>query len=162
VVEGGVDAGQVAADLFPEFGEFGDAAAGCPGQPAGQGVLAFFSFELERGPQPFFEQVSAPEIRMGFPGPGELGFLAAGQVLGVLPQRVAGAGEALGVAGGDADPPAAMPDRIGGAGLAGGAPDLTADFIEGTGGPGDDVELCVPKISSTALTSRVARSVLRA
>ena len=50
VVQGGVDAGKVPADLFPEFGEFGDAAAGRPGQPAGQGVLAFFSFEPERGP----------------------------------------------------------------------------------------------------------------
>ncbi len=92
VVQGGVDAGQVPADLFPEFGEFGDAAASCPGQPAVQGVLAFFSVELECGPQPFFEQVSTPEVGVGFLDPGELGFLAAGEVLGVFPQRVAGRG----------------------------------------------------------------------
>jgi hypothetical protein len=36
VVEGGVDAGQVPPDLFAQFGEFGDAAAGGSGQPAGQ------------------------------------------------------------------------------------------------------------------------------
>jgi hypothetical protein len=76
-----------AGGSFSQFGEFGDAAAGCPGQPAGQGVLAFFSFELERGPQPFLEQISAPEVWMGFPGPGELGFLAAGQALGVFPRQ---------------------------------------------------------------------------
>ena len=68
MVQGGVDGGQVLADLFRQFGEFGMRQPGCPGQPAGQGVLAFSSFELERGPQPFFEQVSAPEVRMGLPG----------------------------------------------------------------------------------------------
>lgn len=77
-----MDAGQVPADLLPHFGEFGDAAAGCPRQPAGQGVLTFFPFALERGPQPFFEQVSTLEVGVGFLDPGELGFLAAGQVLG--------------------------------------------------------------------------------
>ena len=85
VVQGGVDAGQVPPDLFRQFGEFGDAAAGCPGQPAGQGVLAFFSFEPERGPQPFFEQVCAVEVGVGFLDPGEFGFLAVGEVLGVFP-----------------------------------------------------------------------------
>ena len=60
VVEGRVDAFQVSADLLAEFDEFGDAAAGGPGQPAAQGVLAFFAFELEWQPQAFFEQVLVP------------------------------------------------------------------------------------------------------
>src|SRR5580700_1632001 len=140
VVEGGVDAGKVPADLFSEFGEFGDAAAGGPGQPAGECVLAFFPCEPERGPQPFFEEVGAPEVGVGFLDPGELGFLAAGEVLGVFPQRVAGVLEVPGAAGGQADGPAAVPDRVDGPGLAGGAPDLAADLIQGAGGPGDDVE----------------------
>jgi len=50
VVEGGVDAGKVHADLFRELGEFGDPAAGGPREPAGKGVFAFFSFELEWQP----------------------------------------------------------------------------------------------------------------
>jgi hypothetical protein len=50
MVEGGVDAGKVLADLLPEFGEFGDAAAGRAGQPAGKGVFPFFAFELEGQP----------------------------------------------------------------------------------------------------------------
>src|ERR1019366_2343049 len=39
-----------------------------------------------------------------------------------------------------ADGPAAVPDGADGPGLAGGAPDLAADLIEGAGGPGHDVE----------------------
>jgi hypothetical protein len=90
VVEGCVNAGEVPADLFPEFGEFGDAAAGGPGQPAGEGVLAFFSFEFEYCPQSFFEQVGAPEVGVGLLDPGEFGFLAAGEVLRVLPAARSG------------------------------------------------------------------------
>jgi hypothetical protein len=63
---------------------------------------------------PSFEQVGAPEAGVGFLDPGELGFLAAGEVLRVLPQRVAGVLEVPGVAGGQADGPAAVPDRGGG------------------------------------------------
>src|ERR1035438_8229527 len=81
-------------------------------------------FEFERGPQPFFEQVCAVEVGVGFLDPGEFGILAAGEVLGVFPQRVAGAGEAFGVAGRQADGPAAVPDGADGPGLGGGAPDL--------------------------------------
>jgi hypothetical protein len=77
---------------------------------------------------------------VGFLDPGELGFLPAGEVLRVLPQRVAGVLEVPGVAGGQADGPAAVPDRGGGPGLAGCAPDFAADFVQGAGGPGDDVE----------------------
>src|ERR1022692_3770091 len=139
VVEGRVDARKMPADLFPELGEFGDAAAGRPGQPAGERVLAFFSFELEYHPQPFLEQVGAPEAGVGFLDPGELGFLPAGEVPRVLPQRVAGVLEVPGVTGGDADRPAAVPDRRDGPGLAGGAPDLTADLVPGARGPGGDV-----------------------
>ena len=135
-----MDAGQVPADFFPQFGEFGDAAAVCPGEPAGEGFLAFFSFEFECCPQPFLEQVGAVQVGVGFLDPGELGFLAAGEVLWVFPQRVTGAREVPGAAGGDADRPAAVPDRRDGPGVAGGAPDLAADLVEGAGGPGDDVE----------------------
>src|ERR1039458_2812690 len=65
MVEGRVDARKMPADLFHQLGEFGDAAAGRPGQPAGESVLAFFAFELEYHPQPFPEQVGAPEAGHG-------------------------------------------------------------------------------------------------
>ncbi len=70
--------------FFCQFGEFGDAAADRPGQPAGEGVLAFFAFEPEYSPQPFLEEVGAPEVGVGFLDPGELGFLAAAEVLGIF------------------------------------------------------------------------------
>jgi hypothetical protein len=126
--------------FFPRAVNSGDAAAGGPGQPAGQGVLAFFAFELGYHPQPFPGQVGAVEAGVGFLDPGEPGCLAAGEVPGVFPQRAAGVLEVAGVAGGDADRPAEVPDRRDGPGVAGGAPDLAADLVEGTGGPGDDVE----------------------
>src|SRR5258708_19031311 len=53
----------------------------------------------------------------------------------ILPQRVAGVLEVPGVAGGQADGPAAVPDRGGGPGLAGGAPVLAADPLQGAAGP---------------------------
>ena len=93
-----------------------------PGQPAGQGVLAGFPFEAEHVTQPFFEEVGAIEGRMGFRDPGELGCLADGQVIGVLPQRVAGTVEALGVPEGTREPPASVRDVSVAPGLAGGAP----------------------------------------
>jgi hypothetical protein len=77
---------------------------------------------------------------VGFLDPGELGLLPAGEVLGVLPQRVAGVLEVPGVARGQADGPAEVAERGGGPGVAGRAPDLAADLIQGAGGPGDDVE----------------------
>ena len=51
-------------DLFRQFGEFGDAAAGCfQGKQAG--VLAFLSFEPEHGPQPVLVENAAIQFDLG-------------------------------------------------------------------------------------------------
>src|ERR1019366_1460708 len=98
------------------------------------------SLTLVHRRSPQARQTSGTPQGVGFLDPGELGCLAAGEVPGVFPQRVAGVLEVPGVTGGDADRPAAMPDRRDGPGVAGGAPDLAAGLVEGAGGPGDDVE----------------------
>jgi hypothetical protein len=49
-----------------------------------------------------FEQVGAVQPGVGLGDPGQLVPLAFGEVVGVLPQRVAGGLESAGIAGGDA------------------------------------------------------------
>jgi len=50
----------------------------------------------------FLEQVGAVQSRVGFGDPGQLVPLSVGEVVGVVPQRVAGAFQPAGIAGGDA------------------------------------------------------------
>ena len=56
-------------------------------------ILPSFAFDRERVTQPFFEQVGAPQSRVGLGDPVELGALTAGEIAGVLPQRVARFGD---------------------------------------------------------------------
>ena len=74
---------------------------------------------------------------VGLGDPGQLLPLPIGQVLGVLPQRVASVFESAGIAGGDAD---AVSVALGLPGSAGVVPGLTTDLVESVGGPLDDVE----------------------
>src|SRR5256885_17257071 len=66
---------------------------------------AGFAFDGEHVAQGFFEQVGAVQPGVGFGDPGQLVALPVGEVLGVLPQRVAGvlvgAGDPGGVAPAD-------------------------------------------------------------
>src|SRR5437667_9099782 len=76
-----------------------DPGAARPVGPLVERRLAFFAFDGERVTQPFFEEVGAPEPRAGLGDPVELVALPAGEITGVLPQRIAGLGDSLRVAG---------------------------------------------------------------
>ena len=58
--------------------------------PAVECLFAFVAFDGEHVAQSFFEEVGAPQSRVGLGDPVELVALTAGEVAGVLPQRVAG------------------------------------------------------------------------
>ncbi len=73
-----------------------------PADPSVERLFAFFAFDREHVAQSFFEEVGAPQPRVGLGDPVELVALAAGEVAGVLPERVAGRWSVLGVAGGAA------------------------------------------------------------
>ena len=111
VVDGGPDRGQVGADAAAEGGEFGDAAAGGPGQPAVQRVAGFAAVEFQGGAQAFFEEVGAVEEGVGFLDPGEFGLLAVREIFRVFPQRVAGPPQVPGTARGQPQDPAASAGR---------------------------------------------------
>ena len=69
-----------------------DPAAAGPADPPVQGLGVPRSWaSLEDQPEAFFEQVGAVQPGVGLGDPGELGLLLVGEVLRVLPQRVAGA-----------------------------------------------------------------------
>src|SRR5207244_621944 len=124
--------GAVTNDFALQRDEDGDAAAAGPADPAVERVFAGLAFEREHQPQAFFEQVGAVQSRIAFGDPGELGLLTAGEVLRVLPQRVAGSFECLGVPGGTAcGAPVGRASSL--------VPGVAADFVERGGGPGDDV-----------------------
>ena len=67
-----------------------------PAEPGVQQLLAFFSLEPEYLAELLFEQVGPEQLVVDLRDPGELGLLPVGEVLGVLPQRVAGALEVTG------------------------------------------------------------------
>ena len=91
MVEGGVDGLAVAHDAAGQLHEHRDAAAPRPGDPPVQGLLAFLAFDRKHMPQALFEQIGAIQPGIGLGDPGQLGGLAFGEVLGVFPQRIAGA-----------------------------------------------------------------------
>jgi hypothetical protein len=91
MVEGGVDGLAVSPDAAGQLDEHRDAAAARPGDPPVQGLLAFLAFDRKHMPQALFEQIGAIQAGIGFGDPGQLGGLAFGEVLGVLPQRIPGA-----------------------------------------------------------------------
>jgi hypothetical protein len=84
------------------------------------------ALDAEHQPQLLLQQVGAVQRPVHLGDPRELAALAAGQVLGVLPQREPGVLEFLGDRG--------LP------GAAGGVPGLAADLVQRVGGPLHDVE----------------------
>jgi hypothetical protein len=104
-VQGGVDRGSVLDDAALQRDEGGDAAAAGPGDPAVERLLTGLAFEHEHGAQALLEQVGPPESGIGPGDPVQLLALTIGEVLGVLPQRVAGPLERPGVPAGSAGQP---------------------------------------------------------
>ena len=135
--ERGVDLVSDGSDAFGEVHERQDSAASGPGQPAIQGDLAGLALGDEHVAQAFFEQVAAVQSRVGFGDPRQLLPLPVGEVVGVLPQRVAGALEPAGIAGGDAD---AVSVALGLPGATRLVPGLATHLVEGVGGPLDHME----------------------
>lgn len=91
-------------DTADQFDEHRDAAAPCPAEPPVQGLLAVLAFDRENPPQAFFEQIGAIQPGVGLGDPGQLRALTFGEILGVFPQRIAGALEPAG-------PPLSLPAR---------------------------------------------------
>jgi hypothetical protein len=137
VVERGVDLVADRGDAFGEVDEGPDPAAAGPGQPAVQRDLAGLALDGEHVAQAFFEQVGAVQSWVGLGDPGQLVPLLVGEVVGVFPQRVAGALEPAGITGGDAVAVALATSLPGAAGV---VPGLPADLVEGFGGPLDHME----------------------
>ena len=145
VFEGGVDRVAVFDDLAGQLDEGRDTAAPRPGDPPVQGLFSFLSFDGEDMAQAFFEQIGAVQSGIGLGDPGQLVVLAFGEVLGVLPQGVAGTLEpagsfpgrpGCGVPGRPAPPPAGF-----GAGQGTGVVPGPAPFgVQGFGGPGHHME----------------------
>lgn len=77
-------------DALLELDERCDPAAPCPRDPSVQRLGGLVCWELEDGTQAFFEQIGAVEPRISLGDPRKLRLLLVGEVLGVLPQRVAG------------------------------------------------------------------------
>ena len=100
MLERGDDPRVGGADASGEVHEGGDATASGPGEPALEGVFAGLAFDGEDVAQALFEEVGAVEAGVGRGDPGELVALVVGEVLGVLPKRVAGVLETARVAGG--------------------------------------------------------------
>jgi len=96
VFERGVDGGAVFDDAALQLDEGGDAASSSPADPAVEGFLSGVAFEHENGPEAFFEQVGAVQPGVGLGDPVQLVSLVVGEVLGVLPQRVAGTADGAG------------------------------------------------------------------
>ena len=65
--------------------ERGDPGSAGPVRPSVERDLAFFAFDRERVTQSFFEEVRAPQPRVGLGDPVELGALPAGEIAGVFP-----------------------------------------------------------------------------
>ena len=107
------------------------------------------------------EQVGAVEARVGLGDPGELGRLVLGQVLGVLPQGVAGPLDRARRPVGHAGPAA---ERIGAAPARGSVPGFAAHDVEGVGGPGHDVEGvgALDRVGQRSVTTRAIQGAASA
>jgi len=126
MVQGRVDRFAMLGEPLSEVDEGGDAAPTGPAELGVQKLFAFAALEPEHLAELLLEQVGPVQLVVDLRDPGELGLLPVGEVLGVLPQRVAGAFEVAGV---HAHPT-----------LAGGVPGVTADLVQGVTGPRDDVK----------------------
>src|SRR6476661_2650061 len=139
--DGGEDLGAVANDATLQRNERFDAAAPCPGDPTVQCLAGLVDGQFEDRAQAFLEQVGAVEPWVGFGDPRQLHPLAVGEVLRVLPQRVACASQCQRWSGGHGGASAMGPPVIAGmTPRAGGVPRLSTHGIECLGGPADDVK----------------------
>jgi hypothetical protein len=89
VFDGGQDAGAVFDDGFLEFPEGRYAAALPPADPFIQCLEGVVIGQLEDCAEAFLEVVRPPQLRVGLHDPGKFGLLLLGEVLRVLPERVA-------------------------------------------------------------------------
>ena len=89
--EGGLDAGTVLGDGAGQLDEGREAATSSPHQPVVEEAQgAPWLSKMEDLTELLLEEVSAVERLVGLLDSGELGLLARGQILGVLPEREAG------------------------------------------------------------------------
>ena len=110
-------------------------AAG-PTRPSVECLFAFVAFDCEHVTQSFFEEVRAPQPRVGLGDPVELMALTAGEITRVLPQRVARLGDVLCVAG-----RATLPCETAGRATTFGFVPCSPPFdVEGLDRPRDDME----------------------
>ena len=122
----GLDHSALLGDPSGELDERLEAAASGPAQPGleqREGLVGGDAVDLA---ELFVEQVGAVERLVGLLDPGELGLLAVGEVLGVLPEREPGALELA------RELRLAFAARL--------VPDLAADLVERLGRELDDVE----------------------
>jgi hypothetical protein len=84
------DAGEVLADPAAELDERGDPTSCGPVESLVEHEDRSHALDGDDGSELLFEQVGVVETAVDLGDPGELGLLAGGEVLGVLPQRVAG------------------------------------------------------------------------
>ena len=133
-----IDRCAVRADPALQLNERGDPGSAGPACPFVERDLAVVAFDREDVTQSFFEEVRAPRARVGFGDPVELVALAASEITGVLPQRVARFGDVLRVAGRASLPCEA--ETASGATTFGLIPGPAAFDIERFDRPGDNVE----------------------
>src|SRR4029453_16135923 len=117
----GLDGGPMLGDRPSEPDQGRDAAAPGPGQPRLEQHRRPHALELEHQPKLLLQQVGAVQAIVDLGDPGKLAPLAAGQVLWVLPQRIARALE--------------LPSQPRLAMGAGGVPDLPTDLVQRVAGP---------------------------
>jgi hypothetical protein len=133
-------------DAASEFPERGDAAASGPADPFVECFACFIDRELEDDAEAFFQVVGPIEGGVCLHDPGELDLLFLGEVLRVLPKRVAGVlhpGGAGAVRAGRCGLRRSAPGASGVAqlgGFPGIVPRRPAHLVEGFGGPFDDME----------------------
>src|SRR5258705_12953266 len=99
VVEGVADQGQVVADGRGQLDEFGDTAAGSPGDPPGEQDPAGLASRGEHRAELLLEQVGPIETVVGLSDGRDRGALLAGEVAGVVQYGPAGAFEVAGLVG---------------------------------------------------------------
>jgi hypothetical protein len=90
VGEGGLDPGTVDGDRFGEFDERRDPTSAGPLQPPLEQGDPGGTLERKHLPELLFEQVCPVETLVGVGDVGERGRLALGEILRILPQRIAG------------------------------------------------------------------------
>ena len=144
VVECGVDGLAVFDDAAGQRDGSWDAAAPRPADPPVQGLFAVGAFDRKDVPEALFEQIRAVQPGVGLGDPGQSGVLMFGEVVGVLPQRIAGVLELtdplMARSGPLAGRAAAVPFALAAGQHPRVVPGPASFVIEGPGGPADHVE----------------------